>query len=121
MSFCICPLGRLVHGCPEHAPADEATLQSIHSMLIRIIENQEKIMAAQDDVNAAVSAIQAVVTDLATAASNIQAEIAALNSQIAAGGGTPVDTSALDAAVTSLQQAQAGVDALETPATPPAA
>lgn len=78
-------------------------------------------MAAQDDINNAVTAIQGVTSDLATAASNIQAEIANLNSQIAAGGGTPVDTSALDTAVTALQQAQASVDALETPAAPPAA
>lgn len=76
-------------------------------------------MTAQDDVNAAVTAISGVTTDLATTVGNIQTEIANLNAQIAAGGGTPVDTSALDTAVTALQQAQASVDALETPATPP--
>lgn len=121
MTLCICDvLGRLVRGCPLHAPIWQATPESTHVMLIRILQNQEKIMAAQDDVNAAVTAIQAVVTDLGTAATNIQAEIANLNAQIAAGGGQPVDTTALDTAVTALKQAQAGVDALETPAPAPA-
>ena len=67
-------------------------------------------MAAQDDINAAVAAIQAVAADLAAAVANIQAEIAAL--------GTPVDTGPLNTAVAALQQAQAAVDALETPAPP---
>ena len=88
-----------------------------------ILENQEKIMAAQDDINAAVSAVQAVTADLTSAAANIQAEIAALNAQITAAGGTAVDTTQLDAVIAPLQAAQAAVDALETsaaPATPPA-
>jgi hypothetical protein len=67
-------------------------------------------MAAQDDINAAVTAIQAVTADLVSAVTNIQAEIAAL--------GTSVDTSALNAAIAPLQAVQAQVDALETP--PPA-
>ena len=83
-----------------------------------ILENQEKIMAAQDDINAAVSAVQAVTADLTSAASDIQAEIATLNSQLAAAGSATVDTSALDAAIAPLQAAQAAVDALETPAAP---
>ena len=81
--------------------------------LQRIEQKVDKIMAAQDDINAAVAAIQAVGSDLLAAVQNIQAEIAALQS-----AGTPVDTTALDAAVGSLQQAQAAVDALETPAAP---
>lgn len=103
--------------------------------LIILIEYQEKIMAAQQDIDAAVSAIQAAVTavqavttDLTSAASAIQSEISDLNAQIAAGGGTPVDTtalntamSALSAAVAPLQAAQAAVDALEpAPAPTPA-
>ena len=68
-------------------------------------------MAAQDDINAAVTAIQAVTADLVAVVTNIWHEIAAL--------GTPVDTTALDAAIAPLQAAQAAVDALETP--PPAA
>jgi len=100
-----------------------------------IQQELEKIMAVQDQINAAVSAVQsavaavqAVTADLTSAASSIQAQIAALNSQIAAGGGTPVDTTALDtavqaltAAVGPLQAAQAAVDALEpAPAPVPA-
>jgi hypothetical protein len=77
------------------------------AILRRIERKVDQIMAAQDDVNAAVAAIQAVAADLVAAVANIQAEIAAL--------GTPVDTSALNAAVEGLQSAQAAVDALETP------
>lgn len=114
-SICICTATRMVRGCPRHAPGDTGTPESHHAMLIRIIENQEKIMAAQDDINAAVSAVQAVTADLTSAASNIQAEIAALQA-----AGVTVNTTALDAAIAPLQAAQAAVDALETaPVTPP--
>jgi len=83
----------------------------------------EKIMTTVNDIAAAVTAISGIVaqvnttvTDLLTeAVPAIQAEIAAL--------GTPVDTSALDAAVAALtplaaqlSSAQAAVDALEPPA-----
>lgn len=119
-AICICPATRMIRGCPRHAPADSGTPESHHHMLIRIIENQEKIMAAQDDINAAVSAVQAVTADLTSAASNIQAEVASLNSQLAAAGSATVDTSALNAAIAPLQAAQAAVDALETPAAPAA-
>jgi prefoldin subunit 5 len=74
----------------------------------------KRIMTAQSDVDAAVAAHQAVTADLTSAVTTIQAEIAAL--------GTPVDTSALDTAVTALQAADAAVDALESApvVTPPA-
>lgn len=121
-SICICTVTRMVRGCPRHAPGDTGTPESHHAMLIRIIENQEKIMTAQDDINAAVTAIQAVTSDLVSAAGNIQTEIANLNSQLAAAGQPQVDTTALNAAIAPLQAAQKAVDALETPAstTPPA-
>lgn len=91
----------------RHHPCPDPEINIILGKLEIIVE---RMMTVQDDVNAAVAAVQAVVTDLTSAVANIQAEIAALN--------VPVDTSQLDAAVASLQQSQAAVDALETPAPP---
>lgn len=70
-------------------------------------------MAAQDDINAAVSALQGFLADLQDAVTAIQAELANVAPQ--------VDTSALNALVAQLPDIQASVDALENvnpPATP---
>ena len=97
--------------------------------LATILKNQEKLMAAQDDVTAAAAAmvsaantISTVAADLTAAQANVQTEISALNAQIAAAG-APVDTTALNTAVAglsapiaALQAADTAVDALETPA-----
>lgn len=88
--------------------------------LTTITGNQEKIMTAQDDINAAVSAIQAVAADLTGAASAIKAEVDGLNGRLAAAGHAQVDTSALGAAVAALQQARSAVHALEPAAPAPA-
>ena len=77
----------------------------------RINRKLEKIMAAQDDINAAVAALQQVSADLLAAVTNIQAQLAA---------GQQPDTSQLDASVTALQAADAAIQALETPPAPPA-
>jgi ABC-type transporter Mla subunit MlaD len=69
----------------------------------------EQIVAAQDDINAAVTAI-------GTAVSTLDADVTALTAALAAGG-TPVDTSALNAAVPQLVDAVNAVTAL-VPATP---
>lgn len=93
----------------------------IRAALGRIEGNQEKMMATQqeqqDAVDSAVSAIQAVTADLTAQVQVIAAKL-----------GSPVDTTALGAAVSGLQQAQARVDALAQPgagtagtAAPPAA
>ena len=68
-------------------------------------------MAAQDDINAAVTALQQVSSDLMTAVTNIQQQLA---------NGQPVDTSQLDAGVAALQQADAAIQALETQPPAPA-
>lgn len=134
-AVCICTATRMVRGCPRHAPSDTGTPESHHHMLIRIIENQEKIMSElsqqQTDVNAAATAlttaaatITTVANDLGTVLANIQAQLAAL-----AAANPAVDTSALDTAVAgisgplaALQAADAALDAIETPAsTTPAA
>lgn len=108
------------------APAQQ-DLTHIEQILEKTMTVQNDIDTAATTIQSAVSAIQATAADLTSAASAIQSEIASLNSQISAGGGTPVDTSALDSAVSALsaavaplQQAQAAVDALEPAAPAPA-
>lgn len=86
-------------------------LAAIRAALGIVIEKENEIMDDQQKLDADVAVVEAVVTDLAAATANIQAEIDALKAANPA-----LDLSALDAAVASLQGAQAGVDALETPA-----
>lgn len=71
-------------------------------------------MAAQDDINAAVTALNAFLQDLS-------ADVTAIKALLASGGGTPVDTSALNAVVAQLPAAQNALDVLSgTTVTPPA-
>lgn len=67
-------------------------------------------MAAQDDINTAVSALQAFFTDLVAAVAEIKAELAAQ--------APTVDTSALNPLVAQIPALQASVDALEAPPAP---
>lgn len=92
------------------------SLHRIEAALAVINQKENQIMTDQEHLDADVAAVQAVVTDLAAATQNIADEIAALKAANPA-----VDFTGLDAAVASLQGAQAGVDALETPPAPPAA
>lgn len=84
-------------------------------------------MSAQTDVDAAVTAVGGLVTDVAEVVADLKVAVANISAEIASFG-TPVDTTALDAAVagftdaeTALAAAQASVDALETPAPVPPA
>lgn len=84
----------------------------------RIMNAVNDIAAATAAVSAAANTMTAIGADLQEAALNIQAQIATL-----VGQGADIDTGALNAAVDNLnravaplQQAQAAVDALETPA-----
>jgi ABC-type transporter Mla subunit MlaD len=76
------------------------------SILARIEGKVDQLMAAQDDINAAVTAVNSFLTDLSTQVADIKAALAA------GGGGTPVDTSALNTAVGQFPAAQAALDAL---------
>lgn len=87
--------------------ADDLT--DFREYLVNIEHKLEHIVAAQDDINAAVTAI-------GTAVSTLDADVTALTAALAAGG-TPVDTSALNAAVPQLVDAVNAVTAL-VPATP---
>lgn len=84
-----------------------------------------RIMASQDDVNAAVAALQNEESGVAAVAADLQAAVTNIQQELAGLQGQGVDTSALNDAVAALQQpmsdlqaAQGSVDALETPAPP---
>ncbi len=86
-------------------PALNAQHDAVMNLLHKLVEGQRKIMAKIDDEaaalaanTAAVRAIGTAITGLAEGHDTIQAEIQALKDQIAAAG-TPVDFTALDAAV----------------------
>lgn len=113
-SVCICTLDRVVRGCPRHAPSDWATLESIHRMLIKSLENQEKIMADTTNLLAADTALQA---EVATVISDWQTTLASAN-----GDQTVVDqvTADMQATVTKLQAADPVAAAGTGTATPPA-
>ena len=81
-------------------------------------------MAAQDDINAAVTAIHGLLSDVAAQVATLGTDITAIQTEIAnlqAGG---VDTSALDTAVASIAATQASLDTavqnVSAIATPPA-
>lgn len=82
-----------------------------HEQLQRIEQKVDKLMAAQDDINAAVTALDSFLADLSSQVQKISAALAA--------GGTPADTSALNTVVSQLPAAQAAVDALTAPAAQP--
>jgi hypothetical protein len=89
----------------------------IAQALQRIEEKVDKLMAAQDDVDAAVTALTSFLSDLST-------QVQAIGTILTADG-TPVDTTALNNVVAQIPAAQAAVDALasgtSTTGTPTAA
>jgi hypothetical protein len=78
------------------------------AQLRRIEQKVDKIMAAQDDINAAVTTFQGLLTDASAQVQKIGALLAA--------GGTPADTSALNSLVGQVPAVQASLDALANPA-----
>jgi hypothetical protein len=91
----------------------EHEFNQILEKLDTIEKKADLLMAAQDDVNAAVTALNSFLSDLSTQVQAISAVLAA--------DGTPVDTTALNTVIAQLPAAQAAVDALAPPAavTPP--
>lgn len=59
---CICFADQVIHGCPLHWPSTAATAESTHRMLTRILETQEKILAAIDDLQTADASLQQTVS-----------------------------------------------------------
>jgi len=84
-----------------------------HEVLARLEQKVDQLMAAQDDINNAVSALTGFLSDLS-------AQVQAIAAALAAGGGTPVSTSALNSVISQLPAAQAAIDALagQAPAPP---
>lgn len=114
MAFCICLPGHLTRGCPEHAPSGAATLESIHAMLIKILQNEEKIMA---DVTALQAADTALKSEIATFIADWQAALSAANGDQAAVDAVTAD---MNATIAQLQASDPAVT-VTPPVTPPAA
>jgi hypothetical protein len=76
----------------------------------RLNRKLEKIMAAQDDINAAGQAIIGLLTDMQADIAEIGNGVTAIQAALAAMPAA-VDTTALDAAVAQIAQAQASLDA----------
>jgi hypothetical protein len=100
--------------------------QAHDAKLDKILANQETIMAGQASIDAAVAAIQATQANEAAAATQLGTDVTAIKGLLTAGG-TPLNTTALDAAVaaapasdSTLTTAVAGVTALASPVPPPA-
>lgn len=74
-------------------------------MLTRILANTEKIMSAQQDIDAQTASIETETTDLTAAVAAIQAEIASLQA-------SGVNTSGLDNAVAELTDAVSAAQAI---------
>ena len=104
-------------------------LESCHcdhlaARLDAIDEQLRRIMAAQDDINAAVAEDNTLLTDLGTQVTAVQAAQTAFEAQISQLSGQGVDTSGLVTANEALAAAQAPLDAavqaLTAASTPPA-
>jgi peptidoglycan hydrolase CwlO-like protein len=117
--ICICTPVRMVRGCPRHSPGDSGTPESHHHMLIRIIENQEKIMTelsqAQTDINTAVEVVTGLLTDVGDKLADVNTQLGTLATDLLAiqqqiANGQPVDTSALNTMVGNVAAVQASLD-----------
>jgi uncharacterized coiled-coil protein SlyX len=84
----------------------------LYGELAAIRETQEKIMAAIDDLNAAIAALQTEVTAIGTQMDTLLAD---LNAALAAN-----NTAGIEAAVTALSQQTAALAAAGTRDMPPA-
>jgi hypothetical protein len=100
-------------------------LSRIEHRLVNIEQKVDAIMAAQDDIAAAVAALNTANNSLTSFLTDLSSDVAAIKAAIG-NGGTPVDTTALNAAVASfnttvgqLPAVQATIDALAPPATTP--
>lgn len=80
------------------------------------------VSAQQADINAAVTAVTSLLTDIGNQTTQILAAVTAVQQDLA--NGTPVDTTALDSAVSGIQAVDSALDtavtSLAAVATPPA-
>ena len=99
-----------------------ATLDQILAALNTINRKLDVLMSQQDAIDTAVQALTTVLTDVQGDAATLVTDLTALAAAIAAG--QPVDTTALNALVTSAQSVQAALDSATAQVTalaPPAA
>ena len=89
----------------------EAALYETNRKLDQITSNEEKIMASQDDINAAVAEDSTLLADLTTQTAAVAAAQAAFATEIATLTAAGVDTSGLVSANEALAAAQAPLDA----------
>ena len=82
-----------------------------HHLLARLEQKVDQIMAAQDDINNAVSVLTGFLSDLSAQVQAVSAQLDTI--------GNPVDTTALNNVIGQIPAAQAAVDALVTPASQP--
>jgi chromosome segregation ATPase len=97
----------------------------VREQLSDINEKLEKIIMSQQNLENDVTALTAVFTDIQGDVGTLVTDLTAIQSELAAGN--PVDTSSLDALVTtaqgiqtSLDSAVAGITGAATPPAPPA-
>ena len=100
-------LAALVHG-QQHLATEAVAIKRI---LRTVIKKENKIMASQDDINAATTAVEGEVADLSAKDDAIEAAQAALLAEIQTLQGNGVDTTALVAATADLLTAQGADDA----------
>jgi ABC-type transporter Mla subunit MlaD len=87
--------------------------ERILEVLATIDGKLDILMSAQSDVDAAVA-------ELNTFLANLASQITAIQSALAAGGGVPVNTAALNSVIGQVPALQSALDALTAPAaTPP--
>jgi ABC-type transporter Mla subunit MlaD len=87
--------------------------ERILEVLATIDGKLDILMSAQSDVDAAVA-------ELNTFLANLASQITAIQSALAAGGGVPVNTAALNSVIGQVPALQSALDALTAPAAPPA-
>lgn len=110
---------------PAAARTAEDFLAEILVLVVDLNRKADKIMTAQDDINAAVAEDTSLLADLTTQTQAIGAAQAAFAAEIASLQSQGVDTSGLDAANAQMAAAQAPLDAavaaLTAASAPPAA
>jgi hypothetical protein len=89
-------------------PNDGTKLDLIMWQLLQLSQQLGEIMTAQGDITAAVTAFTALLTDMQSDSATLLTDVTAIQAQLAAG--QPVDTSALDSVVASVQAMQTGLD-----------
>lgn len=98
------------HGEHEFREIVTRQLTGITTGLNALNEKASRIMTAQDDINATVTAVQGLVSDISTQVAQLGTDVTAIQAEIANLQGAGVDTSALNALVANLAGTQSSLD-----------